>query len=118
VGNTDFNLIRAFEAQNAPVTAVAFGPDGERVAIGSAAGEVRVYNVSDGERLSTMEGDAVGVYALAFHPNGKQLAAAGFEGEVRLFEPESGDLIRSFTPVPLEEAGKRAEAAANSKTSG
>ena len=118
VGNTDFNLIRAFEAQNAPVTAVAFSPDGESVAIGSAAGEVRVYNVSDGARLSTMAGDAVGVFALAFYPDGSQLAAAGFEGEVRLFEATSGDLIRSFTPVPIDGAGKQAAAPARDGTSG
>jgi WD40 repeat protein len=117
VGNTDFNLIRAFEAQGAPVTAVAFSPDGERVAIGSAAGEVRVYNVSDGTRLSTVTGDAIGVFALAFHPDGKQLAAAGFEGEVRLFDAESGNAIRSFTPVPLTGTSKRAAGASDETTS-
>ena len=62
VGNTDFNLIRAYEAQAGSIEAVAFSRDGQRTAVGSAAGEVRVYNVADGTRLATANGDAVAVF--------------------------------------------------------
>lgn len=112
VGNTDFNLIRAFEAQPGPVNAVAFSPDGSLVAVGSATGVVNVYRVNDGARVATLAGDNVGVFTLAFHPDGRQLAAAGFDGQVRLFDVESGDLIHEFTPVPLSAANPRHEDAA------
>ena len=102
VGNTDFNLIRAYEAQSGSIEVVAFSADGSRFAVGSSAGEVRIYNVADGKRLATMQGDTVGVFAVAFHPNGKQLAAGGFDGKIRVFETVSGKLLNAFMSVPIE----------------
>ena len=105
VGNTDFNLIRAYEAQAGSIEAVAFSPDGQRVAIGSAAGEVRIYNVADGKRLATTYGDAVAVFAVSFHSGGKQVAAGGFDGKIRVFDTASGKLLNAFMSVPIEPAG-------------
>ena len=42
-GRNDTNLLVTFERQPGPVSAVAFSPDGSRVAVGSI-GEVRVYD--------------------------------------------------------------------------
>ena len=105
VGNTDFNLIQAYEAQAGSIEAVAFSRDGKRVAIGSAAGEVRIYNVADGKRLAKTYGDAVAVFAVSFHPDGKQVAAGGFDGKIRVFDPASGKLLNAFMSVPIEPAG-------------
>ncbi len=102
VGNTDFNLIRAFEAQAGSIEAVAFSADGTRIAIGSAAGEVRIYNVADGKRVLTTQADAVAVFAVSFHPNGTQVAAGGFDGKIRVFDAASGKLINAFMSVPIE----------------
>ena len=102
VGNTDFNLVRAYEAQAGSIEAVAFSLDGQRIAIGSAAGEVRIYNVADGKRLVTTQGDAVAVFAVSFHPNGTQVAAGGFDGKIRVFDAASGKLLNAFMSVPLE----------------
>ena len=52
VGNTDFNLIQAYEAQSGSIEGVAFTADGTRFAIGCAGGEARIYNVADGKRVS------------------------------------------------------------------
>ena len=105
VGNTDFNLIQAYEAQAGSIEAVAFSPDGEQLAIGSAAGEARVYNVADGKRLATMQGDAVAIFAVSFHPNGNQLATGGFDGKIRIFDTASGKLLNAFMSVPIEPDG-------------
>ena len=78
VGNTDFNLIRAYEAQAGTIESVAFSVDGSKFAVGSSAGEVRIYSVSDGKRLHTMTADTVSVFAVSFHPDGTQLATGGF----------------------------------------
>lgn len=102
VGNTDFNLIRAYEAQGGSIDAVAFSVDGSKFAVGSSAGEVRVYNVSDGKRLLSMQGDTVGVFALAFHPDGTQLATGGFDGKIRIFDATSGKQLHIFMSVPIE----------------
>lgn len=102
VGNTDFNLIKAYEAQSGSIETVAFSADGSLFAAGNAGGEVRVYNVEDGTRVASMRGDTVGVFAVAFHPEGTQLAVGGFDGKVRLFNPSSGKLITAFMSVPIE----------------
>lgn len=102
VGNTDFNLIRAYEAQAGSIDSVAFSADGSKFAAGSSAGEVRIYNVSDGKRLLTMEADSVSVFAVAFHPNGSQLATGGFDGKIRIFDAQSGEQLKVFISVPID----------------
>ena len=105
VGNTDFNLIQAYEAQSGSIEGVAFSADGRRFATGCAGGEARVYNVADGTRVASMQGDAVGVFAVSFHPDGKQLATGGFDGKIRVFDATSGKLLNAFMSVPIEPAG-------------
>ena len=105
VGNTDFNLIQAYEAQSGTIEGVAFSADGSRFATGSAGGEARIYNVADGKRLASMQGDAVGVFAVSFHPNGTQLATGGFDGKIRIFDTASGKLLNAFMSVPIEPEG-------------
>ena len=101
VGNTDFNLIQAYEAQSGSIEGVAFSADGSRFATGSAGGEARIYNVADGKRLASMQGDTVGVFAVSFHPDGTQLATGGFDGKIRIFDA-SGKLRNAFISVPIE----------------
>ena len=105
VGNTDFNLIQAYEAQSGTIEGVAFSADGSQFATGSAGGEARVYNTEGGTRLSSMQGDAVGVFAVSFHPNGTQLATGGFDGKIRIFDAATGKLLNAFMSVPIEPAG-------------
>ncbi|RKU05896.1 hypothetical protein C6501_19355 [Candidatus Poribacteria bacterium] len=102
VGNTDFNLIRAYEAQSGSIDAVAFSTDGSKFAVGSSSGEARIYNVANGKRLVSMQGDTVGVFALAFHPDGTQLATGGFDGKIRIFDANSGKQLNIFMSVPIE----------------
>ena len=102
VGNTDFNLIRAYEAQSGSIKSVAFSADGNKFAVGSSSGEARIYNVSDGKRLLSMQGDTVSVFALAFHPDGTQLATGGFDGKIRIYDANSGKQLKIFMSVPIE----------------
>ena len=104
VGNTDFNLIRAFERQSDVINAVAFNPDGSQIAVGTVGGEVRIYKVADGNRIATLGADSTAVFTIAFHPNKDQVAIGGFDGQVRIFNPNSGELIEEFIPVPLDSA--------------
>jgi WD40 repeat protein len=105
VGNTDFNLIQAYEAQSGSIEGVAFSADGSRFATGNGGGEARIYNVEDGKRLASMQSDAVSVFAVSFHPEGTQLATGGFDGKIRIFDTASGKLLNAFMSVPIEPAG-------------
>ncbi len=98
----DSTLIRQFEKQDGSIIAVAFSPDAQRIAVGGAANEVRLYDVESGNRVASLTGHEGGIYTIAFHPKGEQVATAGFDGKVRIYEVASGKLIKEFIPVPLE----------------
>ena len=102
VGNTDFNLIRAFERQSDVINAIAFNTDGSQIAVGAVGGEVRIYKVADGNRIATLNADSTAVFAIAFHPEKDQVATGGFDGQIRIFNPNTGNLIKEFIPVPLD----------------
>ena len=87
--------------------AVAFSPDGERVATSShSEEEIWVWDPDTGatELVLRAEGSR-GVLALAFSPNGSRLAAFGYDGVIRVWAVELDELIeiaeneltRSFT---------------------
>jgi WD40 repeat protein len=105
----DFNKIRDYEALPGRVFTVCFNGDGTLFAAGSSLegkGEARVYNATDGKRLSTFEGQRGAVYTLDFSPDGSAVASAGFDGMVRINDPLTGKLLREFVSVPLT-AGTR-----------
>lgn len=99
--NNDVNLLREFERMTGSVRSIAFSPDGEKLAVGGIAGEVRIYQVKDGKRLQTLTDQGGAIHALAFQPDGKRLATGGFDGKIRLYDVESGQLATSFIPVPI-----------------
>ncbi|HEX5272899.1 MAG TPA: c-type cytochrome domain-containing protein [Gemmataceae bacterium] len=99
----DANKIREYEPMPGVVESVAFSADGKLFAAGSrlsGTGEVRVYEVDSGKRVSTFAGQKGGVFTVAFGPDGKAVASAGFDGVVRLNDPATGKLIKEFVPVP------------------
>lgn len=98
---TDFNLLKAFEAQPGPISAIAFSPDGSFLGVSGGLGDIRVYKTADGSKTQTLTGFKGGIYALAFSPDGKTLAAGGFDGSVRLFDLATGKPRATFVPVPL-----------------
>src|SRR5262249_25738767 len=79
------------------VYAVAFSPDGTRLA--SAAGDrtVKVWDAGTGKRPYTLSDSTAEVYTLAFRPDGKQLAAGGVDKTLRIWNlaPTEGILARS-----------------------
>jgi WD40 repeat protein len=94
-------LIRTFDRQNGEIFALAFTKDGSKLAVGSAANEVSIYAVENGNRLVTCQGTA-GIYTVDFHPGGKEIAASGFDGRVRIYAVDSGKLLKEFIPVPID----------------
>ncbi len=99
--NNDVNLVREFERHPGPVHAVAWSPDGSRLATGSVGGEARLFNSADGKRVATLGGHDGAVFTLAFSPDGNRILTAGFDGLIRVFDPKDGQLMAIFTPVPI-----------------
>ncbi len=101
----DSTLVRQFEEQDGKIFALAFSPDGSRIAVGGVADEVRIYDTESGERIAACKGHLGGIFVVAFHPDGTRIATGGFDGTVRIYDT-SGASLHSFVPVPLEQAGQ------------
>lgn len=97
----DSTLIRKFEIQDGAIFALAFSPDGARIAVSGAADEIPVYETETGRRIAACKAHG-GTYAVAFSPDGEHLSAGGFDGKVRTCEVKSGKSEREFIPVPVE----------------
>jgi eukaryotic-like serine/threonine-protein kinase len=66
--------------------AVAFSPDGQRIAAGTRQGAVRVYNAADGTLLLTMAGHKGSVMALAWSHDGRLLASASGDQTIKVWD--------------------------------
>ena len=98
----DTTLIRKLERQNGAIAALAWSPDGKRIAVAGAAPEVNVYDADTGARVAACTGHSAGIYSVAFSPDSATLATGGFDGTVRLYDAATGALKKAFVPVQLE----------------
>jgi WD40 repeat protein/mono/diheme cytochrome c family protein len=69
--------------------------------------EYRTKNIN---RIAQVMSDNAALYAVAFSPDGKTVAAAGGDGVVRIIETETGKIVTEFSPAPVTEASKVAQA--------
>src|SRR5262249_27034425 len=69
-------------------TAVAFSPDGRRLATGSLEGPITVCDVATGRIIRTLTGHTSGVTSVAFSPDGTRLASSGLGGVIKVWDWE------------------------------
>ena len=69
--------------------AVAFSPDGTRVATGSGDGSARVFDAATGAEMCRLDHDG-GVCAVAFSPDGARVATGSGDGSARVFDAATG----------------------------
>jgi len=95
-------LVRKLEAQDGPIFALDWSPDGKRIAVAGAGARVNLYDAESGAKLAACGGHTAGIYAVAFSPDGQRLATGGFDGQVRLYSSSDCTLQKAMVPVPLE----------------
>ncbi|RYE96757.1 MAG: hypothetical protein EOO77_40340, partial [Oxalobacteraceae bacterium] len=81
----------------APVLALAYSPDGKRIATGGQEREVVLWNAQSGERIMTLKGHTDDVVTVQFSPNGRFLASGGVDNALILWDAITGDIIRKTT---------------------
>jgi WD40 repeat protein len=66
------------------------------LASGSVDQTIKLWEVSSGRLIRSLEGHSGHVYSVAFSPDGKMLASGDLDQTIKLWEVSSGRLIRSL----------------------
>lgn len=92
-------VYNAPELHSDTVLALAFSPDGSRLAIGSGDRFVRVINLRTWATEARLEGHTHHVLCLAWSHDGQRLASGSADGTVRIWDPNESTTVKTF---PLE----------------
>lgn len=76
-----------------PVIALAFAPDGTRIAAATAGGTVAVVERATGRVLVRLVGPGLPVWSLAWRPDGAELVTGGGDRLVRRWDARTGEPI-------------------------
>ena len=86
--------LRAFPAQSAMVTAVAFSPDGKSLLAASVDGTIWKWDADSGKKIRAFQGRVDG--SVAFSADGKRVFGKDWLGTTWLWDAESGKVVRNF----------------------
>jgi WD40 repeat protein len=88
--------VRALTGHIGPVHALAFHPDGNRLASAGADRTIRIWDSAAGNLPSILEGHTAPLFTLTFSPDGSQLASAGADRTIRIWDAATGRLLREL----------------------
>ena len=77
--------------------AVAYSPDGSRIAYGAKDGTVKIWDTATRVETRTFKGHTDLVSAVAYSPDGKRIASASWDNTVRIWDIATGQEVRTFT---------------------
>ena len=72
---------------------VKLSPDGRLLAAGTAAGEIRLWHMSNGAPFLTLQGHTAVVRSIAFNPEGNVLASGSDDRTVQLWDIHTGQCL-------------------------
>jgi small GTP-binding protein len=88
-------VLRRFVGHQGAVMSMAFDPQGEVLASGSADKTIKLWETKTGKLVRTLDRSGEGVTSLAFVPQGGTLAAASFDNTLELWDVESSKVLRT-----------------------
>jgi WD40 repeat protein len=88
--------LRSFAGHTAPITCVAFSPNGRVAVAGSADQTIRMWEIDTGKHHRLFEGHTRPVMSVAWLNYGGEVLSAGEDLTVRRWHTETGKEFRSF----------------------
>jgi WD40 repeat protein len=81
-------MVKALRSTHGDPSAIAYAPDGSRLAVATRRGHVLVWDLGEkeDEPVDLLHAEETIVLALDFSPDGKQLASGGRDGRVCLWD--------------------------------
>lgn len=99
-------LIRGWEIQSGnPIfeyktrgwkTAMAWSPDGNKLAVGNLS--IEIWDINRSAKIKSYSGHTDTIRSIAWHPQGKMLASCGLDKSVRLLDLSSGKTLAVIKP--------------------
>lgn len=90
-------LIKVLCSASDVVFDVAFDATGTRLAVASADGALRVYDVTSGAAQLTITSHSDWVMAVAWNADGSQLASASRDKTAKVFDAKTGELLVTYS---------------------
>lgn len=80
------------------ILSVAFSPDGKSIAAGDVIGEIRLWKITNGEKLFIIyKGHTNWIWSVAFSPDNQTLASGSDDQTVKLWDTSTGKCLKTFT---------------------
>lgn len=79
------------------IWSVAFSPDGDYLASGSADQTIRIWDMGTGKCLRTLTGHGHWVCSVTFHPQNGQLASGSYDRTLKLWDIHTGECLQTLS---------------------
>ncbi|MFN8211740.1 MAG: caspase family protein [Bacteroidales bacterium] len=83
----------------APVTAVAYSPDGKFIATGSEDKTVKLWRRTDGKEIRTFQGNISAISSVEINRQGSLILSVTNNGTLTVWDLNTGKLVRQFKPA-------------------
>ena len=88
--------LHTLQGHTQAVKAVAFSPDGTRIATASGDWTAKLWEAGSGQEITTLTGHTSFLNAIAFSPDGSRIATASGDATIKLWDVITGQEVRTL----------------------
>jgi WD40 repeat protein len=96
----DLQPFQVLRGHSDRILSIAFSPNGQMLASGSADRTIKLWDAHTGKLLKTFQGHRSWVWGIAISPDSKFLASGSYDHTVKVWDLESGECLRTLQGHP------------------